>query len=125
MIRGEENNAKSQGEVKVKRHRQIQIQVRQGQLNEGRIGLNVERYKITVSAIFRIQVTLLGRYVPFFPVTVLRIYNGKKICITWVGTATLVYLNSSLNPSLYCWKIREVRQSLKETVAQFCNCALS
>ena len=82
MIRGEENNAKSQGEVKVKRHRQIQIQVRQGQLNEGRIGLNVERYKTTVSTIFRIQVTLLGGYVPFFPVTVLRIYNGKKICIT-------------------------------------------
>ena len=84
MIRGEENNAKSQGEVKVKRHRQIQIQVRQGQLNEGRIGLNVERYKTTVSAIFRIQVTLLGCYVtvPFFPVTVLRIYNGKKTCIT-------------------------------------------
>lgn len=82
MIRGEENNAKSQGEVKVKRHRQIQIQVRQGQLNEGRIGLNVEHYKTTVSAIFRIQVTLLGCYVPFFPVTVLRIYNGKKICIT-------------------------------------------
>ena len=28
---------------------------------------------------------------------------------------TLVYLNSSLNPLLYCWKIREVRHAVKET----------
>ena len=107
------------------RHRQIQIQVRQGQPSAGKIGLNIERYKATVSAIFWIQVTLLGCYVPFCIVTVLRIFNEKQLYITWLGTATLVYLNSSLNPSLYCWKIREVRQSLKETVAQFCNCALS
>ena len=35
--------------------------------------------------------------------------------------ATIVYLNSSLNPFLYCWKIREVRQAVKETLRQlFC-----
>ena len=29
--------------------------------------------------------------------------------ILWI-VVTLVYLNSSLNPILYCWKIKEVRQ---------------
>ena len=31
-------------------------------------------------------------------------------------TSTLVFLNSSLNPILYCWKIDEVRQAMKETI---------
>ena len=29
---------------------------------------------------------------------------------------TLVYLNSSMNPLLYCWKIREVRHAVKEVL---------
>ena len=31
------------------------------------------------------------------------------------STVTLVYFNSSLNPILYCWKIREVKQAVKYT----------
>ena len=34
--------------------------------------------------------------------------------LTMQFTITLVFLNSSLNPLLYCWKIREVRQAVKE-----------
>ena len=29
-----------------------------------------------------------------------------------------LYLNSSLNPLLYCWKIKEVRQAVKDTIKQ-------
>ena len=29
-------------------------------------------------------------------------------------TITLVYLNSSLNPILYCWKVEEVRETVKD-----------
>ena len=36
-------------------------------------------------------------------------------------TGTLVLLNSLLNPLLYCWKIREVRQAVKDTMRElFC-----
>ena len=36
-------------------------------------------------------------------------------------TLTLAFLNSSLNPLLYCWKITEVRQAVKETLQlHFC-----
>ncbi|XP_073247212.1 adenosine receptor A3-like [Porites lutea] len=39
----------------------------------------------------------------------------------WQFTVTLVYSNSSLNPLLYCLKIREVRQAVKVTLRQlFC-----
>ncbi|XP_044169359.1 olfactory receptor 4D1-like [Acropora millepora] len=32
--------------------------------------------------------------------------------------STVVYLNSTLNPILFCWKIREVRQAVKTTVKE-------
>ena len=37
--------------------------------------------------------------------------------------STLVYLNSSLNPFLYCWRITEVRQAVKATIKKvYCIC---
>ena len=38
--------------------------------------------------------------------------------VIW-GTATvLVYFNLTLNPFLYCWKINEARQAVKQTIRQ-------
>jgi len=39
-----------------------------------------------------------------------------SLYIAWGYTATFVYFNSSLNSFLYCWKIREVRKAVKETL---------
>ncbi|CAH3174731.1 unnamed protein product, partial [Porites lobata] len=36
--------------------------------------------------------------------------------LAWQFTSTLVYVNSSLNPFIYCWKIREVKLAVKETL---------
>ena len=36
--------------------------------------------------------------------------------LAWQFTSTLVYINSSLNPFIYCWKIREVKLAVKETL---------
>ena len=33
-----------------------------------------------------------------------------------VSALTIVYFNSTLNPILYCWKLREVREAVKTTV---------
>ena len=35
--------------------------------------------------------------------------------LAWQLTSTLLYINSSLNPFIYCWKIREVKLAVKET----------
>ena len=42
-----------------------------------------------------------------------------------VVTALLVSFNSSLNPFLYCWKISEVRQAVKQTIRQSLCCSWS
>ena len=38
-------------------------------------------------------------------------------------TTTLVFLNSSLDPILYCWKVEEVRQAVKDTIRQVLCCS--
>ena len=37
------------------------------------------------------------------------------VCVTF----SLTMLNSSLNPFLYCWKMREVIQAVKDTIKGF------
>ena len=89
-----------------------------------RVRLNMVQYKKVVSSIFWLQLTLVACYAPFITVSLLRhtVLSGKTIQGLWLFTATLVYSNSSLNPFLYCWKIREVRMAVKNTAKAFCCC---
>ena len=89
-----------------------------------RVRLNMVQYKKVVSSIFWLQLTLVACYAPFIIVSLLRhtVLSGTTIQGLWLFTATLVYSNSSLNPFLYCWKIREVRMAVKNTAKAFCCC---
>ena len=104
------------------RHHQAQVQnnVSQGQPNGGEIPLNIARYKKTVSSIFWVQLALVACYAPFGIVAVIYV-DERGNMVVWSAVCTLVYLNSSLNPILYCWKIREIKQAVKNTIRQL-NC---
>ena len=93
-------------------------------LNE-RVQLNIKQYQKTVSSIFWVQLALVACYTPFIIVSILRhtVLSGSAIHALWLFTKTLVYLNSSLNPFLYCWKITEVRKAVKDTARAFCCCS--
>ena len=97
----------------------VQSHVHPGQSSGEGITLNIDRYKRTVSSISWVQLTLIICYVPYGVVSLLWI-NGIRTDYPWLSTATLVYLSSSLNPILYCWKMKEVRQAAKDTLRQFC-----
>ena len=104
------------------RHQQAQIQNHfpQGQPNGGGIPLNLARYGKSVSNIMWVQLALVACYAPFGTVLALLDVDGKEYHVASIAATTLVYFNSSLNPLLYCWKIREVRQTVKDTIKQFC-----
>ena len=89
-------------------HAHVQDHVHQAQQNEGEIPLNIARYKKMVSSIAWLQLALFACYVPFAIATIVGRHE-RAIDITLYSTRTLVYFNSSLNPALYCWKIREVK----------------
>ena len=109
------------------RHQQAQVQdhVQPEQSSRVRSVLNIARYKKTVYSVAWIQFVMLACYGPFIVMAFLfhfgsidfstetRIANGVSIC--------LLFLNSSLNPVLYCWRIKDVRQEVKNTIRQ-CLC---
>ena len=88
--------------------------------------LNLARYKKTVSAITWVQLGLFACYSPTCIVLIsshFEEYLDENIFDFFV---CLLFLNSSLNPILYCWKIREVKQAVKDTIRQLnCCCELN
>ena len=106
------------------RHHQNQVQDHVQQPNQTN-QLNMARYKKAVSSAIWLQLTLVACYLPYVIVTVFRAESGLYTSLYHARsyTITLVYLNSSLNPILYCWKIDEVRQTVKDTSRQLlCFC---
>lgn len=112
------------------RHRQRKVFVTptyysyQGQVK--RPGLaNITRYKKTLSGALWLQMILLVCYLPYCIVDALisqRRDYSQSFYIAREFTVTLVYLNSSLNPIVYCWKMREVKRAVKETLKQIFSC---
>ena len=107
------------------RHNQIHVQnhAAQGQPSQA-IPLNIARYRKAVYSALWVQGTLGICYLPYNIAVFLTPQRGMSLSIYLARnfTASMVLLNSSLNPLLYCWKIREVRQAVKETLGQlFCR----
>lgn len=96
---------------------------RQSKPNGGENSLNIARYKKTVSSAIWVQLSLVVCYLPYSIVIAIITLSQltPSLYIAWGYTATFVYFNSSLNPFLYCWKIRDVRQAAKNIIRQFCG----
>ena len=86
----------------------------QGPTEVIKVPLNLARYRKAVYSALWVQVTLVVCYLPFGIATTI-----PEISLSvYLMTLTLLLLNSSLNPFIYCWKIREVRQAVKDTIRQ-------
>ena len=91
--------------------------------------LNIAHFKKTVTSIALVQSALVICYIPFVILNAIFLLNSvlANSEVFYMAAnlvySTLVYLNSSLNPFLYCWRIKEVRQAVKATIKQlYCNC---
>ncbi|KAL9960334.1 hypothetical protein ACROYT_G033780 [Oculina patagonica] len=100
---------------------QILNHASQGQAHGGGTQLNIALYKKTVSTALWIQLTLVACFLLYGIYTALIPKYGSPPSFVLGGrfVSSLVFLNSSLNPFLYCWKMREVRQGVKDTIRQF------
>ena len=88
--------------------------------------LNVARYKKTVSIIAWVQLGLFACYSPFCITLISFHFEGSLEANIFFFFLCLLFLNSSLNPILYCWKIREVKQAVKDIIRQLsCCCELN
>ena len=113
--------------LRLRQHQSSKVRdnAQQGRSNTGGIPLNLERYKRTVVSIALVQLAL---FICYFPFLIFRIVTHLKdihpgLYLLWYShTTTLVFLNSSLNPCLYCWRIKEIIQAVKGTIRRFCAC---
>lgn len=73
--------------------------------------------KSAINALF-VYVVFLGCYVPYLCCTILLIVDDARtsFLIAYFVSFSLILLNSSLNPIIYCWRYREIRQIVKRTV---------
>lgn len=88
------------------------------------ISMNVALYRKTVSSALWVQLALVVCYLLYGIMQA--VFAQKENFSTAVYlfksySLTLLYLNSTLNPILYCWKMKEVRQAVKKTVGQICR----
>ena len=99
------------------RHHTNQIHALQlqpvGQNQNGELA-NAARLKKTALATFYVYVVFVVCFLPFICVTAAyQIYGKPEL---WLHLSyyswTLMYLNSSLNPLVYCWKMRNIRQAV-------------
>lgn len=88
--------------------------------------LNEARFKKTVSSIAWIQFTLILLFIPCIVVAILWINkiipSGIPGAILFRVSFSVFYLNSSLNPILYVWKIREVKKIVKADLMKLKCC---
>ena len=80
--------------------------------------LNIRRYKKSLSTALWIHFTLIVCFLPLVIIISCNIFLSVKrtplLLILDMAKASLCFLNSLLNPILYCWKMREIRQVVKK-----------
>ena len=84
--------------------------------------MNEKKYNKSVLTALLIHFTLIACYLPYATVKAVTTFAvvTPTLLIVEVFLATLVYLNSTLNPVLYCWRIKEVRCRIKNTLDKLC-----
>jgi len=104
------------------RHHQHQLQDNVQQPNQAN-QLNIARYRKAVSTALWLQFMLVVCYLPLLLVAlIIHSVPSSPASLTFSYATTLVSLNSSLNPILYCWKIDQVRRTVKDTIRQVLCC---
>ena len=81
--------------------------------------LNTSRNRKAVVSVLWLQLGLVACYLPQGLVEALCTHS-RQSSLFFFFLATYRDLHSSSNPILYCWKISEVRQAVKDTIKTKC-----
>ena len=104
---------------KVVRQHQLQIRLQQQNMESSNIGnINMARLKNSAINTFVFYICMLVCYFPYVVLSTLfgTIYKDWKT--EWAFATTLAFMNSSINPILYCWRLRELRSAVFKTIRQ-------
>lgn len=79
--------------------------------------MNMARFKSHTISTFLVYCLVMLCYLPYFCVIIVVILTGPSIPkrFAYDMTAVGVFLNSSLNPLVYCWRLGDVRNAVRKT----------
>ena len=106
----------------VRRH-QLQIHIQQ-QAVENSIDTNnhhIRQSTKSAKSIFIYFLVMILCYTPSFFVHIISAINISNSIILWTFPITAAFMNSSINPFLYCWRIPELRTAVFKT-ARLLSC---
>ena len=106
---------------RIVRHHQSQIHVQQhiiqSSSNAGH-AIHVVRLKKSAMNTFVFYIFLLICYFPMYILSTLHGVSFLDWVTEWDFAHTAVFMNSSINPILYCWRLRELRAAVVKTLRQ-------
>lgn len=108
----------------IRRH-QHQIRANESCPNFAQPAINLAKYKKSVFSIFYILAIYYTGYLPMAITLVLMMIFGKNCSVVMLSfyiSIILVFLSSSLNPLLYLWRMKDIRQEVIKVVKRiFCK----
>ena len=100
----------------VRKH-QSQIKSQQEAMQSSNVvnNLNIARLRRSALNIFLFYIALILCYCPIYVILTVFATSDKDWQTEWNFAHTIVFMNSSINPLLYCWRLRELRAAIVKT----------
>ena len=101
--------------VRLHRNHDEVLQVQQEAQN-GEVAANNARQRKSAVATFYVYLVFLACYLPYVCTVVVYSISGESNLLKTLNkyTMTLVFLNSTLNPLIYCWTMRHIRHAIMD-----------
>ena len=113
--------------IVLKRHKNqiqsLQIQEVQQGVQNGDLS-NFLKLRKSALGTFYVCIVFLICYLPSYILSfsfMARLLSSISYCNAWPHTTTLFFLNSSLNPVIYCWKMGPIRRTLMDVMRGIVN----
>ena len=101
----------------VRHHRsQIQAQEQAVQCRYAANNTSMMRLKRSALNTFLFYIFIIACYFPSYVLLTIFGLGYMEWATEWTITITVVFMNSSINPILYCWRLRELRVAVVRTV---------
>ncbi len=107
----------------VRRHqRQIHVQQQAVDNLNTENNQNIRRSTKSAKSTFIYYVVMIMCYTPLFITMSILFISPRHWTSPWYFTDTIAFMNSSINPFLYCWRLRDLRAAVVKTAKQmFCK----
>ena len=100
------------------RHHRLQIQTQElaVQCRYAANNTTIMRLKRSALNTFLFYIFMIACYFPAYVLLTIFGLGYMKWATEWAIAPTVVFMNSSINPVLYCWRLRELRVAVVKTV---------